>query len=354
MAEEIRIRRREDSGLDRDSDAVKALPTYKALPERRKRELEGGTVLVGRPTFKEFMAGLKQGWTDGLDKVDREEQLAHILEDDSHFDEPPEEPVGLSGLDDSSTPSTEHPKTPSAFTNSPAYSPLSIVSTSYTTNSPKSPYGSQPTTPSSPTILPQQPPILFVPFLDYIGFKQIPLMIWEFFNQRHKVKCGAEAGYKLVIGVSQPLQGPNSLEHGSKDFSTSHSTEDSLRPSQGDLDFDRHVEPYYNNSTQTIPDDIEKARQNYYEALPKKLSIARELARGVRENTKQELNNPPPTEVELRAERLKKEQRWRDDADGWNIVRPSTDVAWDERFRGALRVFVGPPKDDEDVDKSSS
>lgn len=350
MAEEVRIRRREDSGLDRDSDVVKALPTYKALPERRKRELEGGIVLVGRPTFKEFMAGLKRGWTDGLDKVDREEQLAHILEDDSLFDESPEEPVGLSGLDDSST---EHPKTPSVFPspkNSPAYS-LSIVST---TNSPKLPYGSQSTTLSSPPVLPQQPPILFVPFLDYIGFKQIPLMIWDFFNQRHKVKCGAEAGYKLAIGVSQPLQEPNSLEHGSGEFSTSHSTEDSLRPSQGDLDFDRHVEPYYNKSTRTIPDDIEKARQKYYEALPEKLNTARELARGVRENTKQELNNPPPTEVELRAERLRKEQRWRDDADGWNIVRPSSAVAWDERFRGALRVFVDPPKDGEDVDKSSS
>ncbi len=50
-----------------------ALPTYKPLPERRKRELDGGILIVGRPTFTEFMAGLKKGRTSGLDEVDQDE-----------------------------------------------------------------------------------------------------------------------------------------------------------------------------------------------------------------------------------------------------------------------------------------
>ena len=41
-----------------------------------------------RHTVKECMAGLKRGWTDGLEVVDREEQLARMLEEDGKFDEP--------------------------------------------------------------------------------------------------------------------------------------------------------------------------------------------------------------------------------------------------------------------------
>jgi import inner membrane translocase subunit TIM54 len=31
-----------------------------------QRELEGGTVLVGRASFKEYMEGLKRGWMGGV------------------------------------------------------------------------------------------------------------------------------------------------------------------------------------------------------------------------------------------------------------------------------------------------
>ena len=327
-------------GLDQEPEMLKALPTYKPLAERRQRELEGGIVLVGRPTFKEFMAGLKRGWTDGLEKVDHDEELARLLEDDSHFDEVHEDPVGLSSVQDASSSSSGPQKLTSAspFTqSSPIFSPLQM----HLSSTQKPPGVPQHNTSfhSPPSLIPRQPPFLLVPFLDYIGFKQIPLMIWDFFNQRHKVQSGAEAAYKVVIGASGPLQIPESSE--------TTSTSDDLEFARGDLDFDKQIETYYNKSAHSIPEDIAKARQGYYDALPKRLATARELAHGVREPTKEEIYNPPPTEVELRAERLKKEKRWRNDADGWDIVKPSHDVDWDERFRGTLRTFVNPPEGNE-------
>jgi len=185
-----------------------------------------------------------------------------------------------------------------------------------------------------PGVVPLLPPLLLVPFTNYIGISQIPLMIWDFFNQRHKVRSGSEAGYTLVtknirrIEVSPAKQDPL--------FADVVST----GAPQLDLDFDKRVESYYKKSLSSIPAEIEKLRQKYYEDLAPKLATARELARGTREPTEEELENPPPTEVELRAERLKKERRWRDDAAGWDIVKPSTSVAWDPRFTEALWIFT--------------
>jgi import inner membrane translocase subunit TIM54 len=203
---------------------------------------------------------------------------------------------------------------------------------------------------SPPSVLPPHTPLLLVPFLDYIGFKQIPFMIWDFFNQRLKVQSGAEAAYRVVLAASAPLQVPESPETPNT-MPTNDDPEFEL-PAHGDLDFDRQVETYYNNSAHSIPEDIAKARQGYYDSLPRRLATARELAHG-RELTKEEIHNPPPTEVELRAERLKKEKRWRSDIAGWEIVKPSHDVDWDKRFRGTLRIFINPPKNN-GTEKSSS
>ena len=113
--------------------------------------------------------------------------------------------------------------------------------------------------------------------------------------------------------------------------------------SVSDFDFDKDKEDYYKKSVvKEYLSEIQKARDEYYEQLPKKLQTARDLARGTREPTKDEQNYPPPTEVELRAERLKKELRWRSDEKGWQIVRPDTPVTWDERFRSVLQVFTDP------------
>jgi import inner membrane translocase subunit TIM54 len=125
-------------------------------------------------------------------------------------------------------------------------------------------------------------------------------------------------------------------------------------PDLGDLDFDKEGESYVKTSLNSMPEEIETLRTKYYEALPAKLATARELARGIREPTKAELENPPPTEVELRAERSKKERRWRDDLEGWEIIKPSSNPLWDERLRNALRIFADPPLDEKEVDHTKS
>ena len=311
VADDIRVSRRFDLGLDPETDLTKSLPTYKPPAERRRHELEGGIIIIGRPTFKEFMSGLQKGWTsENLEKVDRDEALARILENDTHFDEP-EDHHRDSSSDNTSSSRLSHQQ---------MFSPL-----------------------QSPSVIPPLPPLLLVPYINYIGIPQVPLMIWDFFNQRHKVRSGAEAGYRVVMKKSQPIEVPENID----DLASSSNSTIENAPNFGDLNFDKGVESYYKNSLDSLHEDTEKARKKYYEDLAAKLDTARQLARGTREPTKEELENPPPTEVELRAERFKKERRWRDDLEGWDIIKPSSNVSWDERCRGALRIFITPNNEED-------
>jgi import inner membrane translocase subunit TIM54 len=298
--------------------------------------LDGGIVIIGRPTFKEFMAGLKKGWTDGLEEVAHDEVLARELESDGHFDEPEEAEAGhdVDTFTSAQVPNLSGP----------------LNSSLYARPSNPAPVQTHPLSSESvdtPTVIPPIPPLLLVPFTDYIGFTQMPRMIWDFFNQRHKVRSGAEAGYRLVMKHSRPINLPlGEIEPLFTDI-TPETHEN------GDIDFDKHAESFYKKSLFSIPKDIEKAREKYYEALPAKLATARALARGTRELTKEEKEYPPPTEVELSAERMKNEQRWRRDLEGWGIVNPAQKVVWDDCFRNSLRIFINPPsaKDkDNDID----
>jgi len=332
IADDTRLRRRSDLGLDPESELTKALPSYKPPAERRQRELEGGIIIIGRPTFKEFMSGLQKGWTEGLEEIDQDEVLARILEKDTYFDE----------LEDGQNDFADHDDTPQpSQQSSPVFSPLQIrPSTPPQRSQQGSPvlnnYMNQP-----PSVIPPLPPLLLVPFINYIGIPQIPLMIWGFFNQRHKVRVGAEAGYRIVMKESQPINIPENTD------SMASVTDDAPPTNFGDLEFDKGVESYYKKSLDSLHKNTEKARKKYYEDLVAKLNTARQLARGTREATKDELDNPPPTEVELRAERLKKERRWRDDLEGWDIIKSSSNVSWDERCRGALRIFITPHNEDD-------
>ncbi|KAJ7286249.1 inner membrane protein import complex subunit Tim54-domain-containing protein [Mycena rebaudengoi] len=280
VADDIKTRRRLETGLDSAPDVFKQLPTYRTPAEEGQAERHGGIVIIGRPTFKEFMAGLKRGWTEPLAKVDKDELLAQELEMDGHFDED----------DDPERTSSPPPALSSAY----------------------------PTTPQPQAPIPPLPPLLLVPFTDHLGFKQIPIMIWQFFNKRHDVRTGAEAAYRIVMNYTRPFSPPSSAPEA--------------------LFSDITTPP-----TTSSDSDNTKAREKYYTELKEKLATARALARGTREPTKDEVRTPPPTEVELRAERLKKEKRWRGDLLGWQIIAPTTPVAWDQRFHDALSVFVDPP-----------
>ncbi|KAH9950192.1 mitochondrial import inner membrane translocase subunit Tim54 [Amylocystis lapponica] len=336
IADSIRSQRRLALGLDKPPIQPVVLPN--TSPEDiRRRELEGGIVIVGRPTFKEFMAGLARGWTGSLEVVDKEELLARVLESDGNFDEPEPEFVN-DGPDVEAEPLPTVSKIPSSKSFSSFTAPLRAP--------PSPPPASSPRLASldvPPAQIPSQPPILFVPFINFIGFTQIPLMIWEFFNERHKVRAGAQAAIRLIERDTRPFSA--SGENNSPVPDGGAVRADGAAPTHPptDLDFNRDAEEYYKKSiVKSFTSTIEKARTDFYAALPAKLETARALARGTREPTKEEKNFPPPTEVELRAERMKKESRWRADEEGWDIINPEKEVEWDERLRSALRVFVDP------------
>lgn len=344
IANDIKKRRRVEVGLDPPPFNPMNLPQMQ--PEaRRARELEGGIVIVGRPAFKEFMAGLKRGWSDGLEIVDKEERLADILADDGHFDEVEAEPAAALNLGDDEPIPTASKLAPS--------SPMSLFTAPHLKSSTPAPGSSQnessipPHLNAPPAAIPPQPPILLVSYLNHIGLSQIPNMIWEFFNERPKVRSGAEAAYRLIVGETCPLRAPEpSIFAEGADAATGPPPAQSHEADAGspsDIDFDTAAEAWYKPSVvASFHAEIQKAREAYYAALPPKLATARALARGTREPTTDEAAYPPPTEVELRAERMKKELRWRADAAGWDVVRPGAPVAWDERFRDVLRVFVAP------------
>ncbi|KAF7322400.1 hypothetical protein HMN09_00017900 [Mycena chlorophos] len=290
VADFIKAQRRREAGLDIVPEVYRSLPMYVPPDKEQEYYLEGGIIIIGRPTFKEFMEGLKRGWTEPLDKVDREELLAQELEADGRFDD----------VEEGDLPSQQQP------------SPLAPMA--YPTSSAPLP------------IIPPLPPIALVPFTNLLGFTKIPLMIWDWFNRRHHVRNGAEAAYRVIVGQTRPFVGP---------------ADDSV---ETDLDFDVACERWLKKSLFDIPKDTDKAREKFYTELKTKLETARALARGTREPTKDEVHNPPPTEVELRTERLDKEKRWRGDLAGWQIIHPDTRTAWDGRFRDVLRVYTDPKK----------
>ena len=318
VTDEIRSRRRLEAGIDLPKQSIIVKVGDQSPEAKRQREMEGGIVLVGRPTFKEFMEGLRRGWTNGLEKVDKEDQLARELESDGKFDEidEPASTVDTENLSDGEPLPTKSRLPPSTGLFTPPY----LRPSPDTKSSSSSPSSIPEHLNIPPASIPQQPPILFVPFTNYLGFLQLPHMVWDFFNQRQKVLSGAQCAYRLIKSQARPFEPSTDLDHG--------------------LD----AEHYYKSSMKKYAESVEKIRTGYYKALPDKLKTARDLARGNREPTRDEVNYPPPTEVEIRAERLKKELRWRGDVAGWDIIKPGAPVAFDERFNGSLQVFVDPPE----------
>ncbi|KAJ3968666.1 inner membrane protein import complex subunit Tim54-domain-containing protein [Lentinula raphanica] len=384
IADDIKRKRSEqDSHANYDSfQPGTAMPPQYHAPttaEQEALELAGGTVIIGRATLKEYLSGLVRGWTEpptvegrpnwGVDS--REEKVRSML-DDSVFDE---------------------------------YESY----TSTTTPSPSSP--SSPHLPLPP--IPAVPPLLLVPFVNHIGFTQIPYMLIDFFYRRKHVRDGGEAAWTAVCGATRGWQGPIASEN-----STTSTPYAPPPPQGGDLDFALHSEAYYKSSLRSptsippsnpvpssttsnttdpssmqnssdIPNPksplglIQKARAAYYADLPKKLWVAREFAQrggfddierpntgedgsenksGIPEEFMKEWKKAneaynsdpskiPSSEVQLRLERFEKEKRWMRDEEGWEIVRPERGVCWDERLRASgLRVFVRPSISSESQD----
>jgi len=298
----------------------------RSLEAEQQREQEGGVVVIGRHTFKEYMEGLRRGWSESVYTVDREDQLARRLQSDGVFDEKDEETLDdHSGVAIMPSPPATQPMPEVA---SKPIEPLAFPPAPNPALSPFTALRRQPGIPpvhqrqqrpvfvdEPPSVLPSHPPIGLVPYLNHLGFLQIPYMVYDFFTQRCHVQSGCEAAYRIVRAHARSIQ-------------------------TSDLEFDLNSERYIKGSFSKVPRRIEKAREEYYKEVTKKLKAARELARREREPTKAEMTNPPPTEVELRAERMKKELKWTSDLEGWEILKKP--LAWDERFRMAIRVFDDP------------
>lgn len=362
LAERVASNVIKDRRLALGLDQSVALPFPGQLTQEQKhaRELAGGIVLVGRHTFKEYMSGLKRGWSAGLDLIDREDMLAQELASDGTFDEKDEfnsSPVGI--MDD---PSAEPIPTLSRLPpshNASIFSPLKLPSNSKHQASAASSPSFIDSTP--PATLPPQPPLLLVSCVNYVGFRFIPHMIWGFFNERHKMQIGCAAAYSLVLDRTRDFQGPSPVYDPNRDAQPSVGWEAGSEegrqskitqglPQGGDLDFALSSESVL--APHSPLSNVASSRKSYYKALPDRLATARQLARGEREPTKEEEKNPPPSEVELRAERLNKELRWKGEEEAWRVVGPGSGASWDERFSGILKVFDDQGTDNEGLENN--
>lgn len=355
IADKIKLQRREalphDHPLHYDNPTSSIpLPTNQTPAKQRQRELEGGIIIVGRQTLKEYMHGLRLGWSESLSAPDREEILARALATDGAFDEP-DLPKEESDMTDE-LPAASQSNPPTSTGRSPLFS--SIIAPPKSSTPQPSPHQSPPR-PTMPDIppreIPPQPPLLLLPFENLLGFRYVPHIIVDFFNERKRVRAGAEAAYTLIEAQTRDFLPPDS-EVESKELpdilSFGRGKEQELESlptvgSQGgDVDFDLYVEGYYRKDYKKVPKDTASARKRYYDDLPGKLAAARSLARNEREPTKEERNYPPPTEVELTTERFKKELKWHENLEGWKLLRAGSGVDWDSRLAAALRVYVPP------------
>lgn len=320
-----------------------------------QRELEGGTVLVGRASFKEYMEAMRRGWMGGVSPWSLEDDVKRKVEHDGVFDEQPElqdtapsTPTDTSSMNmsDAAEANVELPP-PAAgpaplttkssafgFLSRPTPSPVSINGSSAVPTIPAHLH-----TPPSP--LPPQPPLLLLPYTNHMGFKAFPYFIYQFFTERHRVQAGADAALTLIAAQTRPLEGPTRADEG-----IAHADEATGRLARqgGDLDFDLEGESFVRKSFAKFPSQIAQTRKDYYEALKPRVQAILDLRNGKREMTEAEKSGKTKVETldELKEERIKKEMRWCGGEDGYEVVKPEQGVVWDDRWAGWLRVFVKP------------
>jgi import inner membrane translocase subunit TIM54 len=352
LHDKILSRRRQALGLESAPPTLASgLPGQLTPEQKLEREVDGGVVLIGRHTLKEYMEGLKRGWMGPVNKLDREGDVAKELEFDGVFEEKPAPTEDGVSEHQSEPPAAPAPATPSppkmlgAFAHLQKPTPaISSTSPSESTVDPESLITPEMHQPPSP--LPQQPAMLLVPWINHLGFKQIPYMFIGLFTESKKYREGGEAALKLILGPQRDFVGSEYVDHALALPSETATGADSSR-STTDLDFDLVEETWYKKAFDETPASIEKHRKEYYEHhLKPKLQAARELAAGTREPTKEEVAKPPPSEAELKAERLKKEFLWWKQLEGYEIVKRGSRVPWDERWTGWLKVFETPETSD--------
>lgn len=327
-------RRRIFAGLQPWNSENADMPTtpFQLSPAQElQRELEGGSLIVGRPAFKEWAWALHSGWDASISQtpVDTDQELALQLADDGKFDEEP-----ASGEETPTPTGDDEPMPVPSGLMLPTQVGLASLSGNVAATGPKVTQkqtetavaaADQPQLP--PTLPPAQPPLCYVDHVNLAGWRNWPSRIVHFFNRRHDARVGAEAALAVVLGQKNDAR--------AFDGGSGHPAP----PQGGDLDWGLEQEAYYPPSFDSTLSKIEKERETFYSRLPGRLKTARELARGEREPTKAEQREPPPSEIELREERFNKEKDWRDLEMGYDIITPTHGVEWNERWAPSLRVF---------------
>ena len=323
-------KRRQALGLE-PTPILLDLPGTLDPKAKEERELQGGIVLVGRASLKEYLEGLRRGWTEGVGQWEWEKDVEEKLEGDGVFDNPkpdflPDEETATLSPTSHSSPPLSAPQPLSglglSFISRPTASPSLGIPSTLPESSEKVP--SHFHTPPRP--LPSQPPILLLPFTNHVGIKQFPYIIYDFFTEHTRVRSGAQAALALIDGSTRPF-------------------------TDRDREFGEESESWYSKSFAQLPERMATARKDYYSALEPRLESARALANGERElsEAEQKSNKSRMTEVDLRLERRNRELRWLGNEDGFEIVKKDKPLAWDESFDGWLRVYTVSERQNEDL-----
>ena len=364
-------------------DIMAGAPGQLSPEQREERRISGGAILVGRHTLKEYMKGLEDGYMKGIKREEREKVVERVLEGDGVFEtkedlerQRQEAIEMMNSASSTMSSSTSNPGGSPTDPNSNPQNPFNMTAMSFMnrpmTPTPLSPNATTPT-PSTidvesllpesaslpPSPLPEQPTMLLVPWTNHLGFKQVPYMLWDLFNERQKYRIGGEAGLKLIFGPKREFVGKQGageggmgqerllqdIAGGDDQSNATSSLPTSSSTSSSDLDFDLDTEAYYKKAFNETTTRIQKHRDSYYSELAPRILLARELASGTREPTADELAKPPATETELREERLKREVRWKNEEEGYEIVKKGKEVTWDSRWNGWLKVYADIPED---------
>ncbi|CAO1620375.1 unnamed protein product [Sympodiomycopsis kandeliae] len=371
--------------IEAQAAAANLQSPFSLSPEQQmQRELDGAVVVVGRPAFKEYMWGLKEGWTTKLpsQRQDLNEPIARALENDGKFDELPAEETDTKTLDDGSTSASSSSSPSPSPADSRALSemdeierrnrlladsaaddegaplPQSRVSTtpakgfnSFNSPSSSSRSSSSPSGRPAPNVadhlleppaqIPAQAPFVYVPFTNLTGWRRLPRRMVNFFNRRADVRAGGEVALSILLGdksTAREFDAPRAQVE-DPDTNSVQPLVRSTSPQFGDLDLGLVSESTYPPRFHALLKTIQTSRETYYKDLVQKLKDSRSYYRGQRELTSMEKNDPPKTESELRTKRLDREREWRNEEQGFEILTPQNGVAWDERFRGSLRIL---------------
>ncbi|KDE08048.1 hypothetical protein MVLG_01749 [Microbotryum lychnidis-dioicae p1A1 Lamole] len=348
--------------------------------QERLHEKEGGIILLGRSALKEYLWAMKKGYSEAIDlrkearleglglgsserrkdgRWEREEELMirELEEEDAKnplggpFDDV-KIPKGLNSVNASEAQST----TSAPGLDSLSYTPYSAIGITPNTSSKTKP-SLEPTDHETPLILPppstipEQPPLLLVPFSYAFGIQKWPSKLYHFFNHRSDVRRGGEYALAAIWAQTRPFHAPPTalqpeallndetvaaIRRGEQHESVIEDAK--ALTGSPDLDFLAETDEMalqFRRSYRKLPTAHEFAKRSYYkDDLPPKLKTAREINSGERSFTKAEEKYPPKMESELRKERLDKELRWRRELEGWAVVRSGSGIAWDEERWG--------------------